>query len=336
MTGNSLIDWMAGWADLTPATLIVLWVLVFLLGAATLIAQRLSRHKPNAGETELELRVRSWWVIVGLLIGALLVGRTMALVLFAFISFLALKEYLSIIPTRRADRSVLFFAYLTIPLQYWLVATEQYGIFIVLVPVWMFLLLPSAMVMLGQTEGFLKAVGTLHWGVMSTVYSLGHMAYLLVLPKEVGHIAEGAALVVTLLILTELNDVAQYVWGKSFGRHKISPKVSPGKTWEGFLGGMATTLVAAYVLISALLPQLSVPGALSIDWWIFVALIGFAISLGGFFGDLTESAVKRDLGIKDSGALIPGHGGILDRVDSLIFTAPLFFHITRYFAAPYW
>lgn len=336
MSQGALIAWMADWAGLTPRTLIVLWLLVFLLGVATLAAAYLSRDKPDAGRTELELRVRSWWVIVGLVIGALLIGRTMALVLFAFISFLALKEYLSIIPTRRSDRSVLFFAYLTIPLQYWLIATEQYGIFIVLVPVWMFLALPSAMVVLGQMEGFLKAAGTLHWGVMSAVYSLGHMAYLLVLPKETGSIAEGAALVVTLLILTELNDVAQYVWGKTLGRHKIIPKVSPGKTWEGFLGGMATTLVVAALLIPFLLPQLSVEGALSIDWWVFVLLIGLAISLGGFFGDLTESAVKRDLGIKDSGALIPGHGGILDRVDSLIFTAPLFFHITRYYTVAYW
>lgn len=336
MIDAPFVDWLASWGGLTPNTFVVLLALVALLCLATLAAKYISRGKPNAGETELELRVWSWWVIVALIVGALMLGRTMALVLFAFISFLALKEYFSIIPTRRTDRAVLFLAYVTIPLQFWLIATEQYGIFIVLVPVWMFLLLPSAMVVLGQTEGFLKAVGTLHWGVMSTVYSLGHMAYLLVLPKETGGIAEGAALVVTLLVLTELNDVAQYVWGKSLGRHKIIPKVSPGKTWEGFLGGMATTLVVAYLLIPFLLPQLSAEGALSIDWWIFALLIGLAISLGGFFGDLTESAVKRDLGIKDSGALIPGHGGILDRVDSLIFTAPLFFHITRYFATGYW
>ena len=336
MIRSPLIDWLASWAGLTPNTLIVLVLLIILLGVATLAAAYVSRGKPNAGETELELRVRSWWVIVALVVGALLIGRTMALSLFAFISFLALKEYLSIIPTRRADRAVLFLAYVTIPLQFWLIATEQYGIFIVLVPVWMFLLLPSAMTVLGQTEGFLKAAGTLHWGVMSTVYSLGHLAYLLVLPKETGGIAEGAALVVTLLILTELNDVAQYVWGKTLGRHKIIPKVSPGKTWEGFLGGMVTTLIVAALLIPFLLPQLSADGALSIDWWVFVLLIGLAVSLGGFFGDVTESAVKRDLGIKDSGALIPGHGGILDRVDSLIFTAPLFFHITRYFVVAYW
>jgi phosphatidate cytidylyltransferase len=336
MIESRLTDWLAGWAGLTPNTLVVLVLIVLLLGLATLAAAILSRHKPDAGTTELELRVRSWWIIVGLIVGALLIGRTMALVLFAFISFLALKEYVSIIPTRRADRAVLFFAYVTIPLQYWLVATEQYGIFIVLVPVWMFLFLPSAMVVLGQTDGFLKAAGTLHWGVMSTVYSLGHMAYLLVLPKESSGIAEGAALVVTLLVLTELNDVAQYVWGKTLGRRKIMPSVSPGKTWEGFLGGMATTLVVAFLLIPFLLPQLSVEGALTVDWRLFVLLIGLAISLGGFFGDLTESAVKRDLGIKDSGGIIPGHGGILDRVDSLIFTAPLFFHITRYFGVAYW
>lgn len=229
MIQSPLIDWLASWAGLTPNTLIVLVLLIILLGVATLAAAYISRGKPNAGETELELRVRSWWVIVALIVGALLMGRTMALVLFAFISFLALKEYLSIIPTRRADRAVLFLAYVTIPLQYWLIGTEQYGIFIVLVPVWMFLLLPSAMTVLGQTEGFLKAAGTLHWGVMSTVYSLGHIAYLLVLPKETGGIAEGAALVVTLLILTELNDVAQYCWGKTSATTRSLQRSAPAR-----------------------------------------------------------------------------------------------------------
>jgi phosphatidate cytidylyltransferase len=308
---------------LNEGTTLVLWLVFLGLTAATLITRWVTRNAPERGNTELELRVRSWWVMSALIAGSLIAGKGAAIALFAFISFFALKEFYSIIPVRPVDRAVLFWTYLAVPIQFGLVWYEQYGIFIVFVPVYMFLILPAAMVVAGNTQGFLKAVGTLHWGLMTTVYSLGHIAYLLVLPAEAqsGSIAIGAGLVMALIVLTELNDVAQYIWGKSFGRHRITPNVSPNKTWEGFLGGVATTSLAAVVVLPLLTPH---------SGWLALGL-GLLIAVAGFFGDLTESAVKRDLGIKDSGSIIPGHGGILDRVDSLIFTAPLFFHYTRYF-----
>jgi phosphatidate cytidylyltransferase len=305
------------------ATTLVLWLIFLGLSAATLIAWWLKRDAPDRGRSELELRIRSWWVISALIAGSLIAGKGASILLFAVVSFLALKEFYSIIPVRPVDRGVLFWAYLAIPIQFLLIWYEQYGIFIVFVPVYMFLIVPTVMVIAGSTKGFLKAAGTLHWGLMTAVYSLGHIAYLLVLPAEQqsGSIALGAGLVMALIVLTELNDVAQYVWGKSFGRHRIAPSVSPNKTWEGFLGGVVTTTAVAFFVLPQLTPH---------SGWLAIGL-GLLVAVAGFFGDLTESAVKRDLGIKDSGALIPGHGGILDRVDSLIFTAPLFFHYTRYF-----
>jgi len=197
------------------------------------------------------------------------------------------------------------------------VAMEWYGMFIVFIPVYMLILLPVRMVLIGQTEGFLKAAGTLHWGLMMTVFSLSHLAYLLRLPGEP---AGGPGLVLYLVVLTELSDVAQYVTGKLFGRHRVTPTVSPKKTYEGLFGGLATTLVLA-VALGGLLTPLTRSEAVA---------AGALIGLGGFLGDVTISAVKRDLGVKDSGTLLPGHGGILDRVDSLTFTAPLFFHFIRY------
>jgi phosphatidate cytidylyltransferase len=242
------------------------------------------------------------------------------LVFLAFVSFLALKEYLSLIPTRRADRRVLFWAYLAIPSQFYWVATGWYGMFIIFIPVYLFLLLPMRMVLIGETAGFLRAAGSLHWGLMLTVFNLSHMAFLLALPKEINPAGGGAGLVLFLMFLTQFNDVAQYVWGKTLGKHKIIPKVSPKKTWEGFLGGIATTTLAAWALAPHLTPLAG--------WEAPVA--GLLIGLAGFVGDVNISALKRDLGIKDSGSLIPGHGGILDRVDSLTFTAPLFFHFLYY------
>jgi phosphatidate cytidylyltransferase len=252
---------------------------------------------------------------------AILFSRALSIAFFAFVSFLALKEYLSLIPTRRADRRVLFWAYLAIPVQYGWVAAEEYGLFVVFVPVYMFLLLPLRMVIVGETRDFLRAVGTLHWGLMTMVFSLSHVAYLLVLPLPNQPAAGGAGLVLYLVALTELNDVAQYLWGKRFGRRRIVPTVSPNKTWAGFLGGVATTVVLAWALAPLLTP-LSWPMALA---------AGLLIGAGGFVGDVTISALKRDIGVKDSGSLLPGHGGILDRVDSLTYTAPLFFHFVRYF-----
>lgn len=306
---------------LSVPVLIALAAIFLVLISASVLVRVIERRRSDPEPSELYLRIRSWWWMIGVLSVALLVGRTAMIVLFAFVSYLALKEYLSITPTRRADRSVLFWVYLAVPVQYVFVGINWYGMFIIFVPVYMFLVLPAAMVLNGETKGFQKAAGTLHWGLMTTVFAVSHAAFLLAVPPPDSTAGTGAGLLVTLLILTEFNDVAQYVWGKLFGRHKIIPKVSPNKTWEGFLGGVFTT-VAMSVLLCLTLTPVQLPHAV---------LIGVLIAVAGFVGDLTISAIKRDLDLKDTGATIPGHGGILDRIDSLTFTAPLFFHIVRYF-----
>jgi len=276
--------------------------------------------KPGPGDRELWLRMRSWWVMAGLFILAIAVDRALSIVFFALVSFLALKEYFSIIPTRRADRRVLFWAYAAIPMQYFWVFDAWFGMFIIFIPVYLFLFIPLKMVIVGETQGFLKAAGTIHWGLMTTVFSLSHAAYLLALPDAKNPAAGSAGLLLFLVFLTQFNDVMQFVWGKLAGRRRVIPKVSPGKTVAGFVGGVATTTLVAWFAASYLTPL--------VGWQPIAA--GLLIGIGGFVGDVTISALKRDLGIKDSGSLIPGHGGILDRVDSLTYTAPLFFHFVYY------
>jgi phosphatidate cytidylyltransferase len=295
-----------------------------LLVVATVAVWLLGRWKPAHDWTELRLRVRTWWVMAGVFALALALSRKVSLVFFAFVSFLALKEYLSLIPTRRADRRVLFWAYLAIPVQYLWIGMSWYGMFIVFIPVYAFLLLPMRMVLIGETSGFLRAAGTLHWGLMATVFAVSHVAFLLVLPPAVNPHGGGPGLVLYLVFLTQFNDVAQYLWGKTIGRHKVIPKVSPGKTVEGLVGGVATTVTLAWLLAPYLTP---------LDRGESLAA-GLLIGFGGFVGDVVISALKRDLGIKDSGTLLPGHGGILDRIDSLSYTAPLFFHFVWYFHGP--
>jgi phosphatidate cytidylyltransferase len=275
---------------------------------------------PERDYTELKQRINSWWAIAGIFSLSLVLSKTVVIVFFAFVSFVALKEYFSLIPTRRVDRRVLFWAYLAIPIQYYWIYNNWYVMFLVFIPVYVFLFLPLRMVMLGETQGFLKAVGTLHWGIMLTVFCLSHVAYLLQLPTKVNPTSGSEGLLLYLLLLTAFNDIAQYIWGKSLGRHKIVPKVSPNKTWEGMLGGNLTTILLAAVLapwLTKFKPIVSIT-------------LGLIVGLSGFIGDVTISALKRDLGVKDSGNLIPGHGGILDRIDSLTYTAPLFFHVTLY------
>ena len=193
--------------------------------------------------------------MIGAFTLCVLVNQTVAIVFLAFISYLALKEYLSLIPTRRIDRVVLLFAYLAIPIQFYWAAIDWYGMFIVFVPVWMFLFFPALMALKGETQGFLRAVGTLSWGLMMTVFTLSHMAWLLVSGDKINPIAGGVGLLFFLVVLTQFNDVAQYTWGKLFGRHKVTPTVSPKKTWEGLIGGVATTIVVAALIGPYLTPM---------------------------------------------------------------------------------
>lgn len=291
-----------------------------ILIVATVIVYALKRLRTERSYEELRLRIKTWWIIVVLTTFALGFNVYFSIFCVAFVSFLAFKEYLSIIPTRRADHRVLFWAYMAIPVQYVLVGVAWYGVFIIFIPVYWFLIMPMRMVLIGETQGFLKAVGTLQFGLMTCVFSISHAAYLLVLPEAGNPNGGGVALLFYLVFLTQLNDVAQYVWGKMLGRTKVTPTVSPNKTLEGLLGGVATTTFLAFMLAPWLTPLNHIQSL----------AIGLLIGFGGFIGDVTISAIKRDLAIKDSGNFLPGHGGILDRLDSLTFTAPMFFH-TVYF-----
>jgi len=266
---------------------------------------------------ELKDRVNSWWYILGFFSLGIMLNSTLAMFFFAFLSFLALKEYFTLIPSRRTDRRVMFYAYLAIPIQYYFAGISWYGMFIIWIPVYLFLLLPFRQVLIGETKGFLENTARVQWGLMMFVFGLSHLAYMLTLEPING--VGGNELVLYLVLLTAFNDVLQYLWGKSFGKHKIIPKVSPNKTVEGFVGAFFTISILA-VLFSYLTP---------FNWYEALGA-GMLISAAGFVGDVVISMIKRDIGVKDSGNLIPGHGGVLDRVDSLVYTAPLFFHYVHY------
>jgi len=294
------------------ASIVLGFILVALVVATILIYVKFPTQ-------ELKDRINSWWIIIGFFTVGAMLHTTMAMFFFGFLSYLALKEYFTLIPSRMTDRRVMFYAYLSIIPQYYFAGIGWYGMFIIWIPVFLFLLLPFKQVLIGETKGFLENTSRVQWGLMMFVFGLSHLAYMITLKPVGGHSVGGTELVLYLVLLTELNDILQYLWGKSIGKRKIVPKVSPNKTIEGFLGAFVSISILA-VLFSFLTPFT----------WLQALVAGMIISGGGFIGDVVISMIKRDIGVKDSGNMLPGHGGILDRVDSLIYTTPLFFHYVYY------
>ena len=245
-------------------------------------------------------------------------GKVVTLVLFALASFYCLREFISLTPTRPSDHAAIAAAfYLFIPLQYWLIWTSWLSMLTIAIPVYAFLLLPVLSVIRGETEDFLLRTAKIQWGLMLTVFCISHAPALLILNIP-GY--QNVYLLFFLITVVQLSDVFQYVFGKLFGRQKIAPRVSPSKTVGGLIGGglAATAIGAGLFWITPFTP-------------LQAAAMGLVIVLAGFFGGLVLSAVKRSLGAKDWGTMIEGHGGALDRMDSVTFAAPLFFHLVNYF-----
>ena len=296
---------------------------LFVASVIAFILRRRAGDGPNPVLVNLTARINAWWFMVLLLSGALLAGRRSVILLFAFVSFAALREFLTLTRTRRADHAAMFVSFfVALPMQYGLIWVDWYGLFAILIPVYAFLVLPIVAVVFADPKEFLARTAEIQWGLMISVYCISHVPALLTLAIP-GYAGRSAMLMVFLLIVVQTSDVLQYVWGKLLGRHKIAPHVSPSKTVEGFLGGVlcATALGAALWKITPFHP-----------WQ--AALMAFIIAMMGFLGGLVMSAIKRDRGVKDWGHLIEGHGGMLDRLDSVAFSAPIFFHLTRYFFTP--
>jgi len=301
--------------------LLLIVILIFgLLTFASLLFFVIGKIKPKANLKELKNRTKSWWVMAIVFICATLINTTISYFAIALLSFIAFRELYSVLGFRQTDRRAIFWAFLSIPIQYYLAYIGWYGAYIIFIPIVMFLFLPLRLVLKGDTVGITKSMSVLHWILMLTVFGISHMAYLLSLP-EIKGFASGGRVLLFLVFLTEINDVMQFTWGKIFGKHKIIPRVSPNKTWEGFIGGVISTTIIGYFL-GFLTP-------LNVNQVVFVS---FMIAISGFFGDVVMSSIKRDIGVKDMATTIPGHGGVLDRIDSLAYTAPVFFHIVYYIA----
>ncbi len=303
--------------------LVVFGSIGLILIVATLIGRTLAARQPadtpSAVIENLNARIDAWWAMVALIGLAFLFGLTGVIVLFGLLSFAALREYITLTPTRHGDYWALLIAFfVAIPVQYYLIWIDWYGLYSILIPVYAFLFMPILSVFRAETTNFLERVAAVQWGLMISVYCLSHVPALLQL-QIAEYEGRSMLLIAYLVIVTQSSDVLQYIWGKLLGRHKIAPRLSPSKTVEGFIGGIVSASA-----IGALL------------WWITPfaiwqsAVLALTVALMGFLGGLVMSAIKRDRGVKDWGWSIQGHGGILDRLDSVIFAAPIFYHSVRF------
>jgi phosphatidate cytidylyltransferase len=306
--------------------LLLLWgwtlgLLAFATVVGWVMARRATSENSRAGINNLNARIRAWWLMAAIFTAAFALGHIGVIVLFGLISFLALREFLTLTPTRYGDHRALFWSFFIItPLQYYILAIPWYGLFTVFIPVYVFLLLPTRVAATGDTERFLERTAKIQWGLMICVYCVSHAPAMLTLLEIPDYQGENAKLLFYFVLICELSDVMQYVFGKLFGRHPMAPLVSPKKTWEGTIGGVLSTVGIGTML------------AWATPFTPFQAAgMCLAITLCGVAGGLVMSAIKRDRGVKDWGTSIEGHGGILDRIDSLCFAAPVFFHLTRYY-----
>lgn len=301
----------------------ILGILVFASLVGFALKRWAARGEPHRAIDNLNARIKSWWLMTVAIGLALLAGKGGVILLFAFVSFAALREYATLTPTRRGDHWALLLSFfLVLPFQYFLIWIEWYGLYSIFIPVYAFLILPILSVVASDTRNFLQRIATIQWGLMITVFCISHVPALLTLDIP-GYEGRNAFLLVYLILVVQSSDVLQYVWGKLLGKRKVAPELSPSKTLEGFVGGVASATALGTAL-----------------WWITpfslasAAAVSLAVTLMGFLGGLVMSAIKRDRGVKDWGSMIEGHGGMLDRLDSVCFSAPIFFHIVRYWWIP--
>jgi phosphatidate cytidylyltransferase len=325
---------------LDPRTNILLGSVLGMLAISYFVGRALRRQPESTANPAVvrtfNLKVRAWWMMFVVLIAGLILGYVATVVLFGLISFWALREFITMTPTRRGDHRTLFWTFVVFtPLQYVLVGLNANALYTVMIPVYASLFVPARIAISGDPKRFLERVAKIQAALLICVYCLSHAAAILSLalttvsgdPWEIGKdanenpvLGSNASVLFFFVLMVQLNDVFQYMWSQLLGKHVIAPQINASRTWEGLVGGTLSTMLAGMLLSWA------TPFG---PFW--AGPIAGAVALAGFAGSMTMSGIKRDRGVKDYGTLVSGHAGVLDRIDSLCFAAPVFFHITRFF-----
>ncbi|MGD8324393.1 MAG: phosphatidate cytidylyltransferase [Gammaproteobacteria bacterium] len=306
--------------------------LIFAALAVGSVIRYLSLRKAEKSlRTKRFASLRTWWIIALVVAGGLLADRAGICVLLAAAGIIAFREYAGLLGLRDTERPAIYAVYGIAVLHYLLILFGQFFASLVFVPLGGLGILAVLQLLRGNPTGYTRTIGGLFWGMIILIYGISHAAYLFVLPATSVGPAGPAGWFLFLVVLTEADDIFQAIVGRAFGahkRHRITPVISPNKTWEGLLGGMLVTIGLAVLLAPWLTTLADGAGSAALPeplrHWGGPALAGVAVTLAGFFGDINMSAVKRDSGVKDSSRMLPGMGGVIDRVDSLTFAAPSF------------
>ena len=313
---------------------IVLIALTCLVAIGQYIRRQPEANIDQAVVRNFNKRVNSWLTIfVLLVVSVLLQNVVVPVVLFGLVSFWALREFITMTPTRSGDHRTLFWVILGFtPLQYVLVGLNQYELFTVMIPVYASLFIPARIAFTSDHKRFLERAAKIQFGLLICVYALSHTPALLylnlqtwdpVLGEKVHWEGSTAGLLFFFIMIVQFSDMLHFVWDRMFGKHVIAPTINATKTWEGLIGTACCTALTG-MLVQRLLPVTPFT-------WYGAGFMALLISVMASSGSMTMSAIKRDRGITDYGTLVQGHAGVLDRIDSICFAAPIFFHATRFF-----
>ena len=350
---------LRNWGDLR--VMILLGVIIAILAILYLVGRFLGRQPEGTINPAIvrmfQQRVQAWWLMYSVLAAGFLLGRVPTVVLIGLIAFWALREFISMTPTRRGDHSALFWVFFVFtPAQFVLVGMGRayYPVYSIMIPVFASLLIPARITLSSDAKRFLERYAKIHVGLMICVYSLSFAAAVLDVeipperaadvgasaggetqdepaatepeaaePDSVVNVGAGsvearspAGLLFYLVLIVQLADVFQYAWGRLLGKRVIAANINASRTWEGLVGGVATAAVCG-VLFSWITP---------FSWW-GSSIMSMILAVMGAAGGMTMSAIKRDRGVTDYGTLVQGHAGVLDRIDSLCFAAPVFYHL---------
>ncbi len=297
-----------------PIVLKSLLYLGVLLGifAIILLIQSIINMLKKKDIKSLWIPYLSWFILIPILLIPLLLGRLYFISAVLLLALASFREF-----TRATglwtDKSFVWAGYLSIALIFYPIFVDWYGLYTAM-PIYCLLAVLAIPIVRREFEHMVQKTCLTILGILYFGWLFSHLAFFENMQGGIGYI-------IFIIVLVELNDVMASTFGKLFGRHKLIPRISPNKTIEGAALSLIGTLFFAHLFKFAI-PEYS-------NWQIWA--IAILISIGGTCGDLVISFIKRDLQIKDMGKLIPGHGGVLDRFDSLIFVVPIFFHFTRYF-----
>lgn len=310
------------------------WILATLY--ASLVAGSLVRfvalhHKDPELRRKRLASLRTWWLLAIIMGAALLAGRPGICLLYACASCIAWAEITRVYGLRPEDRLAIQAGFGLIVIHYLLILFQWVDLVRAFLPLASMLVFAFLLLVRGEPSGYIRSAGALLWGMLFLGYGLSHAAFLFALPEAQAGPLGPVGWLLFLVILTESNDIFQAIVGRAFGAHKkhcITPVISPNKTWEGFFGGMLVTVLIGQLIAPWLTSLGESGGALilpaSLQPWGVTLVVSVLIALAGFFGDINMSAIKRDAGVKDSSRLLPGMGGLIDRVDSLTMSAPVF------------